>query len=114
MRHRKKRHLRGSHDRQKNELRALAASLVLYDRIQTTQARAKITRVKVEKMITVAKKPGIVTIRYLRRDLPLNAVKKMVEILGPRYRERAGGYTRILHVGKFKNGTKKVLLEFIK
>ncbi|MDP3741500.1 MAG: 50S ribosomal protein L17 [bacterium] len=114
MRHRKKRHLRGSHDRQKKELRALAASVVLYERIETTQARAKIARVAVEKMVTKAKATGLAAIRLLRKDLPINAVKKLMEVLGPRYIGRQGGYTRIIHVGKYKNGTKKVILEFVK
>ncbi|MBI4050490.1 MAG: 50S ribosomal protein L17 [Candidatus Doudnabacteria bacterium] len=114
MRHRKKRHLRGSPDRQKKELRALAAALILYERIQTTAARAKIARPVVEKMITAGKKSGVTTIRRLRRELPPNAVKKIMEVLGPRYAARSGGYTRILHAGRFKDGTKKVLLELVK
>lgn len=114
MRHRKKRYLRGSHDRQKNELRALAAAAVLYERIETTAARAKIAKPKVEKMITKGKKGGLANFRLLRRDLPENAVKKIVEVLGPRYQGRAGGYTRIVNLGKYKDGTKKVILELVK
>lgn len=114
MRHRKKRHLRGGKDRRRKELRALSAALVLYEKIETTQARARLTRSAVEKMVTRGKKPGLATIRLLRRDLPVNAVKKITEVLGPRYQARAGGYTRILHVGKFRDGTEKVLLEFVK
>lgn len=114
MRHRKKRHLRGSHDRQRKERRALAAAVVLYERIETTEARAKFIKPVVEKMITKGKAGGLGTIRLLRRDLPPNAVKKVVEVLGPRYKERNGGYSRILHVGKYRNGTKKVLLELVK
>jgi large subunit ribosomal protein L17 len=114
MRHRNKRHLRGSADRQRKELRALATALVLYERIETTQARARLARTAVEKMITRGKQPGLVTVRHLRRDLPLNAVKKIVEVLGPRYLSRPGGYTRILHNGKFRDGGTKVLLEFVK
>lgn len=114
MRHRKKRHLRGDLDRRRKELRALATAVVLYEKIETTQARARLTRSKVERLVTRGKTPGLATVRLLRRDLPLNAVKKVVEVLGPRYQSRAGGYTRILHVGRFKNGTSKVLLEFVK
>src|SRR3989338_10661868 len=113
MRHRKKRHLRGSPDRQRKELRALATSLILYERIETTQARARLARVAVEKMITRGKKSGLHSIRLLRRDLSLNATKKVVEVLSPRYSARPGGYTRILRRGEFSDGTTKVILELL-
>ena len=114
MRHRKKRHLRGDKDRQRSELRALAASVILHERIATTHARAKIARSAVERLITRGKTPGLTSIRLLSRDLPRNAVKKVMEVLGPRYASRPGGYTRIIHAGKYKDGTAKVLLEFVK
>ena len=114
MRHRKVRHLRGSKDRQRKELRALAASVILHERIETTSARAKIARSAVEKMITRAKTPGLTAIRLLSRDLPRNAVKKMLEVIGPQYQNRNGGYTRIIHTGKYKDGTPKVFLELVK
>lgn len=114
MRHRKKRHLRGSADRQRKEMRALAAALVLYEKITTTQSRANITRSEVEKMITKGKKPGLPSRRLLGRDLPPNAVNKILEVLAPRYSSRPGGYTRILRLGKFRDGTQKVQLELIK
>lgn len=114
MRHRKKRHLRGSHDRQKKERRALASAAILYERIETTLARAKIAKSAVEKMISRGKRGGLSSFRLLLRDLPVNAVKKIVEVLGPRYAARPGGYTRIVNLGKYKDGTKKVLLELLK
>lgn len=114
MRHRAKRHLRGHRDRRQNELRALATALVLYERIETTEARAKITKPFVEKIITKGRAGGLATIRNLRRDLPPNATRKILEVLGPRYKERAGGYTRILRSGQYKDGTKKVILELVK
>ena len=113
MRHRKKRHLRGDADRRRNELRALCQAVILYERIETTKARARIAKSAVEKMITRGKKGDLPAIRLLRRDLPMNAVKKILEVFAPRYKDRKGGYTRILHVGKYKDGTSKVLLEFI-
>lgn len=114
MRHRKKRKLRGDRDRRVKELRALATALVLYERIETTLARARITRQAVEKMVSRGKIPGLHTLRLLSRNLPLNAVKKIVEVLGPRYRGRQGGFTRILRGGRYKDGTTKAILEFVK
>lgn len=114
MRHRKKKHLRGDKDRRRKELRALCTSVILYERIATTKARAKLTQSAVEKMITKGKKGGLTAIRLLRKDLPLNATKKITEVYAPRFKERRGGYTRIIHAGQFKDGTSKVLLEIVK
>lgn len=114
MRHRAKKHLRGDTDRRRKELRALASALILYERIETTHARAKLARSKVEKMITRGKGQNLNARRLLSRDLPTQAVKKILEVLSPRYQSRGGGYTRILHTGKFKDGTAKVSLELVK
>ena len=114
MRHRKKRHLRGSRDRRRKELRALVKALVLYEAIETTAARAKLTRSAAEKMVSKGKKASLAARRLLLRDLPENAVRKIFEVLSPRYKERRGGYTRVLKIGKYKNGTPKVRLEFVK
>jgi large subunit ribosomal protein L17 len=114
MRHRVKKHLRGDKDRRRKELRALALAVILYERIATTKARARIAKSAVEKMVTRGKKGGLSAIRLLKRDLPQNAVKKIMEVYAPRYASRPGGYTRLLHAGKYKDGTQKVLLEFVK
>lgn len=114
MRHRSKRKLRGGMDRRRKELRALVKAILLYERIETTHARARITKSAVERMITRGKTGTLAARRALLRDLPQNAVKKVFEVFAPRYQQRKGGYTRILHVGQYKDGTKKVLLELVK
>ena len=114
MRHRKKRHLRGDRDRRRKELRALATALILYEKIETTDARAKIARSKVERLITKGKKNDLNARRQLMRDLPRNATNKVLEVLVPKFKSRNGGYTRMVKVGQFKDGTKKVRLEFVK
>lgn len=95
-------------------MRALVQAVILHERISTTEARAKLTRPVLEKMITRGKKQDLAARRILLRDLKENAVRKIFEVLAPRYQNRPGGYSRILHDGKFKDGTKKVLLELIK
>lgn len=114
MRHRAKKHLRGDKDRRRKELRALSSALILYERIETTQARARLTRSAVEKMITRGKGQNLNARRRLLRDLSRNAAQKILEVLSPRYQSRPGGYTRILHTGTFKDGTDKVALELLK
>lgn len=113
MRHRVKKELRGPKDRRRKELRALASAVILFERIETTHSRARIARSKVERLITRGKKPGLPSYRMLLRDLPIPAAKKIVEVLRERYSTRPGGYTRIIHSGKYKDGTDKVILELV-
>lgn len=74
----------------------LAASLVLYDSIETTVAKAKAIRPYAEKLVTLAKIDSVY--RRRRADVALrrkNAVKKLFEVIGPKYKDRSGGYLRI-------------------
>ncbi|MDP4001199.1 MAG: 50S ribosomal protein L17, partial [bacterium] len=104
MRHKKKRKIGGGKDKGRKLLRSLASSTVVYEKIQTTEARAKIARKLVEKMITKGKKDDLHNKRQIFSALPNNAAKKVIEVLGPRYKDRRGGYTRIIRMGKYKDG----------
>ncbi len=78
-------------------LKNLATSLVLHERIKTTTAKAKTIRPVVEKLVTKAKVDSHITRRYLKTKLDkISAVDKMLELIGPTFKERAGGYTRII------------------
>ena len=78
-------------------LRNLASSVLIYERVKTTKAKAKAVRPLVEKLITVAKKGKLENRRKLIAVLPQKmAVKKAMEVLGNRYKDRDGGYTRII------------------
>lgn len=77
-------------------MRSLAASLVLHEKIETTVAKAKALRPYAEKLVTLAGTDSVAARR--RADVALrrkNAVKKLFEVLGPKYKERPGGYLRI-------------------
>lgn len=79
----------------------LAESLILYEQVKTTKAKAKATQSYVEKLITMAKANTLAARRNLLSILyTKNAVKKLMEVLCPRYKTRAGGYTRITLVGQ--------------
>ncbi|MEK7665483.1 MAG: 50S ribosomal protein L17 [Patescibacteria group bacterium] len=97
-------------------LRGLAQSVVLYEKIQTTEAKAKAVRPIVEKLITTGKIDTLTSRRKLlsffgQQDLP---VKKVLEVLGPRYKSRDGGYLRIQKIGPRKgDGAKTVQIEFV-
>lgn len=96
-------------------LSGLATSLVLYEKIVTTKAKAKATQSMVEKLVTKAKKNTLAA----RRDIiailsQAVAAKKLMEVLGPRFTGRAGGFTRIVNLRRRKgDGAEEVLLEFV-
>jgi large subunit ribosomal protein L17 len=86
--------------------RDLVTDLFLYERIQTTEAKAKELRSVAEKLITLAKRGDLHARRqvasFVRResvDGEKDAIQKLFADLGPRYAERPGGYTRILKLG---------------
>lgn len=81
-------------------LRNLATSVILYEKITTTEAKAKAVRPLVERMITKGKVNTLNSRRALMKVLyDEKAVIKVLEVLGPRFKERKGGYTRIIKVG---------------
>jgi len=81
-------------------LKNLVSSVLIYEKVKTTKAKAKAVKPLVEKAITVAKKGDLTARRNLISSLPQKmAVKKSMEVLGDRYKERQGGYTRIINLG---------------
>jgi len=116
MRHRKKEKIL---DRKKDQrralLRGLATSLILYEKIKTTEAKAKAIKPIVEKLITKGKKHDLNTRRELLKYLYLkNAAKKVLEELSPRYKERKGGYLRIIKLGQRQGDAAKIVqIEFV-
>lgn len=81
-------------------LRNLASSVLIYEKVKTTKAKARVVKSLVEKLITTAKKGDLNARRRLIEELPQKmAVKKAMEVLGDRYKDRKGGYTRIIKLG---------------
>ncbi|OGL88486.1 50S ribosomal protein L17 [Candidatus Uhrbacteria bacterium RIFCSPLOWO2_02_FULL_51_9] len=84
-------------------LRGLIESVILYEKVQTTEAKAKAVKPLVEQIISRSKENTLHARREISKTLYTdNAVRKCMEVLGPRYRERAGGYTRIVKLGERK------------
>jgi large subunit ribosomal protein L17 len=94
----------------------LAESLVLYEKIRTTKAKAKAVQSFVERLITTAKKNNLTARRELIKVLYTeNAVKKLMEVIGPRYAERKGGYTRVIAVkNRVGDGALEAFVEMVK
>jgi large subunit ribosomal protein L17 len=87
-------------DQRKALLRSLTAELIRHERIVTTLAKAKETRISAEKLITHGKKGGLHRRRLAISQLPnQQVVKKVFDELAPRYADRPGGYTRITKLG---------------
>jgi large subunit ribosomal protein L17 len=105
MRHRKKGKTLGREKGPREALlRNLAASVILYEKVQTTEAKAKAVRPLVERAITAGKSSTLATRRNLMRTFYTeHPVRKILEVLGPRYAERQGGYTRIVKLGHRQN-----------
>lgn len=115
MRKRKKgRKLHRKRNQRKALLKSLANSLILKEKIKTTEAKAKEISGFVEKFITKAKKDNLSSRRFLARFFSPQIVKKLVEEIGPRYKERKGGYTRIIKLGPRKSdGAKMAIIELL-
>ena len=116
MRHRNKGRILGRKTASRKSLLAnLAQSVILYEKVRTTEAKAKEVRSLVERLITTGKKPTLASRRQLMSKLPTdNAVKKVLEVLGPRYEKRAGGFTRITRIGPRQgDAAKMVAIELV-
>lgn len=116
MRHRKKgRTLGRKKEPREMMLKNLAASILMYEKVKTTEAKAKEVRSLVERLITVSKKGDLAARRKLIETLPQKmAVRKAVEVLGARFKDRQGGYTRIIKLGvRQGDGAKIVQIELV-
>src|SRR3989339_256034 len=96
-------------------LRNLASSILIYKKVKTTKAKAKVVRTLVERAITAAKKGDLTSRRKLISVLPQKmAVKKAMEVLGERYKDKQGGYTRIVKIGTRQgDGAEMVRIELV-
>jgi len=96
-------------------LRSLSSQLFLKEKIRTTEAKAKELRSFAEKCITKSKKGDLSARRMLLKDFSKEIVKKLVDEIGPRYKSRAGGYTRIIKLGpRQSDGAKMAIIELVK
>jgi large subunit ribosomal protein L17 len=93
-------------------LRNMASSLFLHEKVETTLAKAKELRPFAEKILTQAKQGKHYMVRRVIADKVV--YKKVFEILAPRYKERAGGYTRILHLApRLGDNSKRGLISLV-
>jgi len=116
MRHHKKKTTLGRESApRKALLKNLAQDLILHEKIKTTLAKAKAVRPVVEKMITTSKANTLSARRELIKKLyTQNAVRKLMDVLGPKYKDRKGGYTRIIKLDNRKgDGAQEAIIELV-
>lgn len=97
-------------------MRSLAIALIKNGKIQTTEAKAKELRKFIEPLVTIAKKGGIEGKRLVASRLGNNVAetKKLVDVVAPKYKTVAGGYTRIIKTTtRVKDSAKLAVIEFV-
>jgi large subunit ribosomal protein L17 len=116
MRHGKVHRKLGRHSSHRRALLAnLAAALIKHEQIVTTLPKAKELRPVVEKLVTLAKKGGLAARRQAIAEMrDVAQVKKLFDVIGPRYKERQGGYTRVLKAGfRYGDSSPQAVIEFV-
>ncbi len=101
MRHRSdSTHLGRTHEHRRALLGNMSASLFIHRRIVTTLAKAKYARKFAERMITFARRGDLAARRHVARYIyDQDAIKNLFDQLGPHFKNRNGGYTRIIKLG---------------
>lgn len=114
--------LRRTSSQRKALLRDLVTDIIIYERLTTTEAKANELKKLADKMITLAKE-GTLTARREAAKLvrfepvegeDMNALQKLFDVLGPRYKDRDGGYTRIIKtVPRRGDGAPMAIIELL-
>ena len=94
------RKLNRTHEHRKAMFANMAASLIEHEQIKTTLPKAKELKRVIEKIITLGKRGDLHARRIAIAEIKQEEqVKKLFSVLGPRYKDRAGGYSRVLKAG---------------
>jgi large subunit ribosomal protein L17 len=95
--------------------RNMSASLIKHEQITTTLAKAKELRPYIEKLITLSKRGGLANRRLaMSRMMDETQLKKLFDVLAPRYADRNGGYTRVVKAGfRASDAAAMAVIEFV-
>ena len=116
MRHRKAhRKLNRTAEHRRSLWANMTAALIKHEQIITTLPKAKDLRPIVEKLVTLAKKGGLHARRQAIAEVrDVVQVRKLFDVIGPRYKERNGGYTRIMKAGfRYGDNAAQAVIEFV-
>jgi large subunit ribosomal protein L17 len=93
----------------------MVAALIKHEQIVTTLPKAKDLRPIVEKLVTLGKRGGLHARRQAVAEIrDIAMVKKLFDVIGPRYKDRNGGYTRVLKAGfRYGDNAARAVIEFV-
>jgi len=111
----KKRRFNRTAEHRKAMFANMCVALIKHEQIVTTLPKAKDLRPVVEKLVTLGKRGDLHTRRQAIAQIKdVEIVKKLFDVLGPRYKERNGGYTRVLKAGfRFGDNAPMAVIEFV-
>ncbi len=111
----KKRRFGRTHEHRKAMFANMAQALIKHEQIVTTLPKAKDLRPVVEKLVTLGKRGDLHARRQAIAQIKdIALVKKLFDVLGPRYKERNGGYTRVLKAGfRYGDNAPLAVIEFV-
>jgi large subunit ribosomal protein L17 len=93
--------------------KALATALIEHGKIKTTTAKAKSLSQFTDKLVTKAKKGDINSRRLVRQDIGERATSKLFSDIGPKFKDKNGGYTKVLKLGRrVSDGAEMAQIEF--
>src|SRR3954462_10989398 len=109
------RKLNRKHEHRRAMFANMAASLIKHEQILTTLPKAKELRPIVEKLVTLGKRGDLHARRQAISEIrDVAMVRKLFDVLGPRYRERQGGYIRVLKAGfRYGDSAPVAVIEFV-
>lgn len=93
----------------------MAAALIKHEQISTTLPKAKEMKKFIDKLVTLGKKGGLANRRLAQSRLrDLEMVKKLFDVIGPRYKDRQGGYSRVLKAGfRYGDNAAMAIIELV-
>ncbi len=112
---RAKRRFNRTHEHRKAMFANMSQALIKHEQIVTTLPKAKDLRPVVEKLVTLGKRGDLHARRQAIAEIKdAELVKKLFEVLAPRYKDRHGGYTRVLKAGfRFGDNAAMAVIEFV-
>jgi large subunit ribosomal protein L17 len=105
----------GREKNQRNALvKTLAVSLVKYEKIVTTETKAKVLKSFIEKLITKGKEGDLNAQKIIASRIGAVSATKILKTISPKYKDRKGGYTRVIKVKtRLSDGSKMAQIEFV-
>src|SRR3954463_8152479 len=104
-----------THEHRRAMFANMAAALIKHEQIVTTLPKAKDLRPIVEKLVTLGKRGDLHARRQAIAEMrDVSMVRKLFDVIGPRYKERNGGYTRVLKAGyRYGDAAPVAVIEFV-